>query len=56
MPDFRNLLLWSPDIKTDVYGKKQIHFYSSDQQGKYMVVYKASLLKEKQEASHLHLM
>jgi len=38
MPDFRNLLLWSPDIKTDVYGKKQIHFYSSDQQGKYMVV------------------
>jgi hypothetical protein len=38
MPDFRNLLFWSPEIKTDEHGKKQILFYSSDQQGKYMVV------------------
>jgi len=38
MPDFRNLLYWSPDIKTDSYGQKQLHFYSSDQQGKYVVV------------------
>jgi hypothetical protein len=38
IPDFRNLLFWSPDVKTDVYGKHQLHFYSSDLQGRYMVV------------------
>jgi hypothetical protein len=38
LPDFRNLLYWSPDIKTDAQGKKQFSFYSSDQKGRYRVV------------------
>ena len=38
MPDFRNLLFWSPDIKTDERGRKQVNFYTSDQQGKYIGV------------------
>ncbi|HLK28455.1 MAG TPA: hypothetical protein VKT28_07730 [Puia sp.] len=38
MPDFRNLLFWSPDIKTDSKGKSQISFYSSDIPGKYAIV------------------
>ncbi|MBS1599917.1 MAG: hypothetical protein JST75_16945 [Bacteroidetes bacterium] len=38
IPDFRNLLYWSPNVKTDMHGKKQLNFYSSDQQGKYMVM------------------
>lgn len=38
IPDFRNLLYWTPDIKTDAHGKKQLSFYSSDQQGKYLVM------------------
>ncbi|HEV3251208.1 MAG TPA: hypothetical protein VGZ71_09675, partial [Puia sp.] len=38
MPDFRNLLYWSPDIKTDARGKEQFSFYSSDQKGRYRVV------------------
>ena len=38
LPDFRNLLYWSPDIKTDARGKEQFSFYSSDQKGRYRVV------------------
>lgn len=38
LPDFRNLLYWAPDIKTDKNGKQQISFYTSDQTGKYAVV------------------
>lgn len=38
MPDFRSLLYFSPDIKTDASGKTQFHFYTSDVAGKYMVV------------------
>ena len=38
MPDFRNLLYWSPSVKTGSLGNKQINFYSSDRQGKYIVV------------------
>jgi uncharacterized protein YfaS (alpha-2-macroglobulin family) len=38
MPDFRNLLFWSPDITTDNNGKKEISFYTSDIPGKYAVV------------------
>jgi len=37
-PDFRNLLYWSPTVKTDTSGKKQITFYTSDQTGKYIIV------------------
>ena len=37
-PDFRSVLQWSPDIKTDELGKKQLSFYTSDTKGKYLVV------------------
>ena len=38
LPDFRNLLFWSPDILTDKQGKDQISFFTSDQTGRYAVV------------------
>lgn len=38
MPDFRNVLFWSPDIKIDPSGKKIISFYTSDQENRYTVV------------------
>jgi hypothetical protein len=38
IPDFRNLLYWSPNLKTDGKGKSQISFYSSDRVGKYAVI------------------
>ena len=38
LPDFRNVLYWSPNLKIDSNGKKTISFYTSDQQNKYTVV------------------
>lgn len=38
VPDFRNLLHWSPQILTDAQGKQAIYFYTSDQTGTYKVV------------------
>jgi hypothetical protein len=38
LPDFRNLLYWSPALKTDTKGTGTISFYSSDLPGKYAVV------------------
>jgi hypothetical protein len=38
LPDFRNVLYWSPDVKIDSNGKKTISFYTSDQENKYTVV------------------
>ena len=38
LPDFRNLLYWSPTLKTGENGKQQIVFYTSDQLGRYAVV------------------
>ncbi|MGZ5134444.1 MAG: hypothetical protein ACXWCG_04820, partial [Flavitalea sp.] len=38
LPDFRNVLFWSADIKTDLLGKAQIEFYTSDQKGRYIVI------------------
>ena len=38
IPDFRNLLYWSPGIKPDENGKHQVNFYTSDLPGKYLVV------------------
>jgi hypothetical protein len=38
LPDFRNVLYWSPDVNTNESGKKQISFYTSDAKGKYIVV------------------
>ncbi len=38
LPDFRKLLYWSPDIKTNARGEKDIDFYSSDLGGRFAVV------------------
>jgi hypothetical protein len=38
LPDFRQLLYWNPDLKTNESGKQEISFYSSDQAGQYAVV------------------
>ena len=38
LPDFRNLLYWSPDVITNSNGKKENDFYSSDLPGRYAVV------------------
>ncbi|MDJ1473676.1 hypothetical protein [Xanthocytophaga flava] len=38
LPDFRNLLYWNPEVHTESDGKKKLDIYSSDQQGKYLVV------------------
>jgi hypothetical protein len=38
LPDFRNLLYWSPGIHMDGQGKKELSFYTSDVPGKYLVV------------------
>jgi hypothetical protein len=38
LPDFRNVLYWSPDIRTDPQGKAEINFFSSDLKGKYIAV------------------
>jgi hypothetical protein len=37
IPDFRNLLYWSPDIVT-AKGKKQVEIYTSDTKGKYIAI------------------
>lgn len=36
VPDFRNVLYWSPSINTDANGKAQVNFYSSDISGIYV--------------------
>ncbi len=38
LPDYRNLLYWSPDINTNSSGKQDISFYSSDLAGKFAVI------------------
>ncbi|PRY53812.1 hypothetical protein B0I27_103285 [Arcticibacter pallidicorallinus] len=35
LPDFRNLLLWNPDVETGRDGKTQLSFYTSDRPGSY---------------------
>ncbi|MES1216485.1 MAG: hypothetical protein ABUT20_13295 [Bacteroidota bacterium] len=37
-PDFRSLLFWAPDIKTNNEGKEKISFYTSDLEGKYFIM------------------
>ena len=37
VPDFRDLLYWSPQIRPDDFGKSHIRFYTSDRLGKYLV-------------------
>jgi hypothetical protein len=38
IPDLRNVLYWSPRIKTDTRGRQQVSFYTSDVRGRYTVV------------------
>ncbi len=38
LPDFRNVLYWSPTLPSDSLGNKTLSFYSSDIPGKYVVV------------------
>lgn len=38
IPDFRNLLYWSPELNAGTDGKSKVHFYTSGQQGKYTVL------------------
>jgi hypothetical protein len=38
IPDFRNTLLWAPNIFTDHNGKTALQFFSADRSGKYLVI------------------
>jgi len=38
VPDFRNLLFWSPEIRTGTNGKSSLSFYSSDLPGQYAIM------------------
>jgi len=38
LPDFRNVLYWSPSVNTSSTGKKSVFFYTSDIAGKYVIV------------------
>lgn len=38
MPDFRNLLFWSPGVQTDDKGNATVGFYTSDIKGTYVAV------------------
>lgn len=38
LPDFRDVLYWSPGINTSVEGKSSFSFYTGDVPGKYLVV------------------
>jgi hypothetical protein len=38
LPDFRTLLYWAPDLKTDASGKQALSFYSSDLPGRYAII------------------
>ena len=38
LPDYRNVLYWSPEVKTTKEGKPGVTFYSSDVPGKYAVI------------------
>ncbi|MES2332787.1 MAG: hypothetical protein V4539_24475 [Bacteroidota bacterium] len=38
VPDFRNVLYWSPEVHTSKDGKKQVSFYTADIPGTYGVV------------------
>jgi hypothetical protein len=38
LPDFRNLLFWSPDVQTNTSGQATVEFYTSDMKGRYVAV------------------
>lgn len=37
IPDFRNTLYWNPDLHTDITGKTEVEFYSSDEPTEYII-------------------
>jgi hypothetical protein len=37
IPDFRNTLYWNPDLHTDITGKSEVEFYSSDEPAEYII-------------------
>lgn len=41
LPDFRNLLYWNPTVTTGPQGKASFSFYTSDQEGRYLIVVNA---------------
>ncbi len=49
-PDFRDLLFWSPSVKTNEQGKANLSFYTSDQPGDYLVNIQG-LTKDGEQAS-----
>ncbi len=38
LPDFRNVLYWTPEIQTKTKGNSLLEFYSSDKKGKYVAI------------------
>ena len=56
LPDFRNVLYWSPNLKIDSNGKKSISFYTSDQQNKYTVVVQGISPEGKLGASKIEIL
>ena len=56
LPDFRNVLYWSPNLKIDSNGKKSISFYTSDQQNKYTVVVQGLSPEGKLGASKIEIL
>ncbi len=38
LPDFRNVLFWSPEVKINSNGKRTISFYTSDQENNYTII------------------
>jgi len=56
LPDFRNVLYWSPVVKIDSNGKKTISFYTSDQENKYTVVLQGISPEGKVGASKIEIL
>jgi len=38
LPDFRNVLYWSPNVQTNTQGKTEFNFFTSDLKGKYVAI------------------
>jgi len=38
VPDFRTTLYWTADVRADITGNSNLKFFTSDLQGKYLVV------------------
>ena len=38
LPDFRNVLYWSPNVQTNTQGRTEFNFFTSDLKGKYVAI------------------